>query len=82
MTSGEFDKYFDDGGGITDFIVPGSIRQPNKEQDLAVCKAAYSFPGWVVDKAEREAKHVAISRSAVINMWVAEKTEEQIACRR
>ena len=81
MTSEEFDKYFDDGGDITDFIVPGSIRQPNKEQASAVRKATYSFPSWVVDEAEREAKRVAISRSAVINMWVAEKAEEQIARR-
>ena len=82
MTSEEFDKYFDDGGDITEFIVPGSIRQPNKERAFAVRKATYSFPGWVVDEAEREAKRVAISRSAVINMWVAEKAEEQIARRR
>ena len=83
LTAEEIDALVDAGEvDMTEFIVPGSIRQPNKERASAVRKATYSFPGWVVDEAEREAKRVAISRSAVINMWVAEKAEEQIARRR
>ncbi len=82
LTAEEIDALVDAGEvDMTEFIVPGSIRQPNREQAFAVRKATYSFPEWVVDEAEREAKRVAVSRSAIINMWVAEKAEEQIARR-
>lgn len=63
LTAEEIDELADAGEvDMTEFIVFGPIRQPNREKAAAVRKATYSFPGWVVDEAERKAKRVAVSR--------------------
>ena len=33
------------------------------------------FPAWMVQSLDKEAKHVGVSRQAVIKMWLAEKLQ-------
>ncbi|HHD75286.1 MAG TPA: CopG family transcriptional regulator, partial [Campylobacterales bacterium] len=33
------------------------------------------FPAWMVQSLDREAKHIGVSRQAVIKMWLAERLE-------
>lgn len=33
------------------------------------------FPSWMVKSLDREAKHVGVSRQAVIKMWLAERLQ-------
>lgn len=37
------------------------------------------FPAWMVDSLVREAKHIGVSRQAVIKMWLAEKLQRLAA---
>jgi len=33
------------------------------------------FPSWMVQSLDKEAKHIGVSRQAVIKMWLAEKLQ-------
>ena len=70
----EIDRIFDEGGDMTPYIRAETVDFPGR--DDAVRKINGSIPEWVVDEMEREAKHLAVSRSAVMNMWLADKAKE------
>ena len=74
ITAEEIDRIFDEGEDITSFIKTDTIRFPGRED--AVRKINGSIPEWVVEEMEREAKHLAVSRSAIMNMWLADKAKE------
>jgi hypothetical protein len=33
------------------------------------------FPTWMVESLDKEAKHIGVSRQAIIKMWLAEKLQ-------
>ena len=72
MTSEELDEYFDNGGDVADYIVPGSIEQPFKARKLTL-----SMPGWLIDELDATARRLAVSRQAIINMWLAERLQSE-----
>jgi hypothetical protein len=65
---------FDEGEDMTAYIRAGTARFPGKED--SVRKINGSIPEWVVEEMEYEAKHLAVSRSAIMNMWLADKAKE------
>ncbi len=55
LTAEEIDALVDAGEvDMTEFIVPGSIRQPNREQGSAIHKVSHSLSEQVADEADRE----------------------------
>ena len=73
-TAEEIDRLFDEGEDMTPFMRSETVCFPGRED--AVRKINGSIPEWVVEEMEREAKHLAVSRSAVMNMWLADKAKE------
>ena len=74
MNADEFDEYFDNGGDITPYIIPGSERHPGLEGKIRV---NINMPEWLVNRLDAEARRLAVSRQAVINMWLAERFDER-----
>lgn len=76
MSAEEFDRVFDEGEqDVLQYVDLSTVRKVAVEED-AVRKVNCSLPAWIVEAAEEEARHLAISRSAVINLWLAEKAQE------
>ena len=75
-TAEEIDRIFDEGDDMTPYMRTETVRFPGKGD--TVRKINGSIPEWVVAEMEREAKHLAISRSAVMNMWLADKAKESM----
>lgn len=73
LDASELDRLFDEGVDMTPFIVEGSIEHPNLEE--GVRKVNCALPSWLVAEAEAEARRLAVSRSAIINMWLVEGAE-------
>jgi hypothetical protein len=48
---------------------PSSFRRPNQE----LKRVNVDFPVWMVDRLDRESKHLGITRQSLIKMWIAEK---------
>ncbi len=70
----ELDRIFDDGGDMIPYVKINSVRFPGGKD--SVRKVNGSIPEWVIEEMENEARHLAVSRSAVMNMWLAEKAKE------
>ena len=80
MKASELDKIFDENeDDILDHFDTSKIRMINEEPK----RVNIDFPSWMVQSLDKEAKHIGVSRQAVIKMWLAEKLKElnsQAAC--
>jgi len=72
MKASELDKIFDDNQeDILEYFDTSKIRMINEEPK----RVNIDFPTWMVQSLDKEAKHVGVSRQAVIKMWLAEKLQ-------
>jgi len=72
MKASELDKKFDDNQeDVLDHFDTSKIKMINEEPK----RVNIDFPSWMVDSLDREAKHIGVSRQAVIKMWLAEKLQ-------
>ena len=72
MKASELDKIFDDNQeDILENFDTSKIKMINEEPK----RVNIDFPVWMVQSLDKEAKHVGVSRQAVIKMWLAEKLQ-------
>ncbi len=71
ISAEEFDRRFDDGEDVSAYIDWSSARRPNLEPK----RVNVDFPAWVVDRLDREAQLLGVTRQALIKMWIAERLE-------
>ena len=73
MKASEIDKKFDDNQeDILEYFNTSKIRMINEEPK----RVNIDFPSWMVVSLDKEAKHIGVSRQAIIKMWIAEKLQE------
>ena len=71
MKAKEFDKHFDNGGDIEQFVDLERAFRPNKIKRVNV-----DFPLWMVEALDREAKHLGVTRQALVKVWLANCLEK------
>ncbi len=71
MKAKDFDKKFEAGEDITAHLDLSRARRP--EQDSK--RVNIDFPVWVVQKVDKEARRLGVSRQALLKVWVAERLE-------
>lgn len=71
MKAKDFDKKFEAGEDITAHLNVSQARRP--EQDSK--RVNIDFPVWVVQKVDKEARRLGVSRQALLKVWVAERLE-------
>ncbi len=72
MKASEIDRKFDKNQeDILEYFDTSKIRMINEEPK----RVNIDFPAWMVDAMDREAKHIGVSRQAIIKMWLAEKLQ-------
>jgi len=72
MKASELDKKFDNNQeDILEHFDTSNIKMLNEEPK----RVNIDFPTWMVQSLDKEAKHVGVSRQAVIKMWLAEKLQ-------
>lgn len=69
ISAEEFDRRFDNGEDISDYIDWSTARRPNLEPR----RVNVDFPTWMVNGLDREARRLGITRQALIKTWIAEK---------
>ena len=73
MKASEIDKKFDDNQeDILEYFDTSKVRMINEEPK----RVNIDFPSWMVQSLDKEARHIGVSRQAVIKMWLAEKLQE------
>ncbi len=65
----EFDRTFDAGEDVSAAVDWSSARRPNRETR----RVNVDFPAWMVDDLDAQARHLGVTRQALIKLWIAEK---------
>ncbi len=69
ITAHELDEKFDNGEDISAYVDWSKMRRPN----LEARRVNVDFPAWMVDRLDKEARHLGVTRQSVIKMWIAER---------
>jgi hypothetical protein len=72
MKAEEFDKKFDEGGDVTDYLDLSNARRPTQEQK----RVNVDFPLWMIQQLDKEAKRLGVPRQSIIKLWVAERLKK------
>ena len=68
----EFDRMFDDGENVLEYFDMSTARQPGLETQ----QVNFDLPAGLIDRLDRHAKHLGVSREALIARWIAEKVRQ------
>lgn len=69
ITAQELDEMFDNGEDISAYVDWSKARRPNQEAR----RVNVDFPAWMVDRLDKEARHLGVTRQSVIKLWIAER---------
>ena len=73
MKASEIDKIFDENQEeVLDYFDTSKIQMINEVPK----RVNIDFPSWMVEALDKEAKHIGVSRQAIIKMWLAERLEK------
>jgi hypothetical protein len=71
MKAKEFDKKFDSGESIVQYLELERTARPGQEQR----RVNVDFPAWMISQLDREAKRLGVPRQSLIKIWIAEKLQ-------
>ncbi len=75
MKAKDFDRGFDAGEDIT-----GQLDHSRAKRSRARPRRVnVDFPAWMVESLDREARHLGVTRQAIIKVWLAERLQHQSA---
>ncbi len=69
MKAEELDDKFDNGEDVSAYFDLTKARRPN----LEARRVNVDFPAWMVERLDREAGRLGVTRQSVIKMWIAER---------
>ena len=72
MRADEFDKKFDEGEDVSQYLDMTRARRPVQEQK----RVNVDFPLWMIQLLDKEAKRLGVPRQSVIKIWVAERLKK------
>ena len=73
MKAKDFDRGFDAGEDVT-----GQLDHSRAKRSRAR-RVNVDFPAWMVESLDREARHLGVTRQAIIKVWLAERLQHQPA---
>jgi hypothetical protein len=71
MKAKEFDKKFDAGESIVQYLELNHAVRPAQEQK----RVNVDFPAWMISLLDKEAKRLGVPRQSLIKIWIAEKLQ-------
>ena len=69
MKAEEFDKKFEEGEDVSQYLNISKARRPVQEQK----RVNVDFPLWMIDFLDKEAKRLGVPRQSLIKRCVAER---------
>jgi hypothetical protein len=72
MRAEEFDKKFDEGEDVSQYLDISKARRPVQEQK----RVNVDFPLWMIHLLDKEAKRLGVPRQSLIKLWVAERLKK------
>jgi hypothetical protein len=72
MKAKEFDKKFDIGEDVTQYLDISKASRPIHGQK----RVNVDFPLWMIQLLDKEAKRLGVPRQSIIKLWVAERLQK------
>ena len=71
MKAREFEKKFDEGQDISEYLDISKARRSNQDQR----RVNVDFPIWMIQSLDKEAKRLGVPRQSIIKIWLAERLQ-------
>ncbi len=71
----DFDKKFDKNEEILSHLDLSDSKRPG----LAAKSIRIDFPMWMIERLDREAKKLGISRQAVVKLWLSDRLQNVVS---
>lgn len=72
MKAEEFDKKFDEGEDVSQYLDVSKARRPVQAQK----RVNVDFPLWMIHLLDKEAKRLGVPRQSIIKLWVSERLKK------
>ena len=69
ITTQEFDKLFEEGKDITEFL----DLKTAKREEPETRRVSVDFPKWMIQKLDQQAMKLGVTRQSIIKFWISEK---------
>ena len=73
ITATEFEEKFESGKDLTSYLDLDEALRPGMEQK----RVSVDLPIWMVQKLDKVAKHLGVTRQSVIKVFISEKLKEE-----
>lgn len=73
ITAEEFDRRFDDGENISDFLDWDSARRPGLQQR----RVNVDLPSWMISELDKQASLIGVTRQSIIKVWLSERIKTE-----
>lgn len=74
MKAKTFDRKFDEGKDITDSLDTARARRPLQAQK----RVNVDFPTWMIERLDKEARRLGVTRQSIIKIWLSERLERPL----
>lgn len=72
MKASELEKKFDSGEDITEMLDLSEAKKASQ----SLKRINVDIPLWMVERLDKEAKRLGVSRQSIIKIWLAERLEK------
>ena len=72
MKAEEFDRKFDEGEDVSQYLDVSKARRPVQEQR----RVNVDFPLWMIHLLDKEAKRLGVPRQSIIKLWIFERLKK------
>jgi hypothetical protein len=69
MKAEEFDRKFDDGESIIEYLDLTQIKRSNSEEQTI----ALEFPSWMIEALNKESQRLNLPLQVIVKGWIEEK---------
>jgi hypothetical protein len=74
MKATEFDSKFDSGEDITDILDLSKAKRTKQNPK----RINLDMPLWMIEKLDKEAERLGVTRQSVIKIWLAERLDAHL----
>ncbi len=75
ITAENFDRRFDDGEDISEFLDWDSARRPGLEPK----RVNVDLPTWMISELDKQASLIGVTRQSIIKVWLSERIKTEKA---
>ena len=75
ITAKEFDRRFDAGENISEFLDWDDARRPGLEPR----RVNVDLPGWMISELDKQASLIGVTRQSIIKVWLSERIKTEKA---